>query len=100
MPGRHFSLTPRLSTFIDRQVGSGRHQNASEVVREALRRYEDTLLEEKARVSGIRAAIRDGRDDIARGDYTLVESEADEARLRTELTGRPLGKRLAAASRG
>jgi len=25
MAGRNFSLTPRLSLFVDRQVGSGRH---------------------------------------------------------------------------
>ncbi len=41
MSGRDFSLTPRLSGFIDKAVRSGRHPNASEVVREASRRYED-----------------------------------------------------------
>ncbi len=93
MAGRNFSLTPRLSTFIDRQVGSGRHQNASEVVREALRRYQAALAEDTARIAAIRAAIREGREDIARGDYTLVEAEDDDARLYAELTGRRSAKR-------
>jgi antitoxin ParD1/3/4 len=88
MAGRNFSLTPRLSNFVDRQVGSGLHQNASEVVREALRRYEATLSEDEARVAAIQAAIQDGREDIARGDYTLLETAEDDARLYAELTGR------------
>jgi len=101
MAGRNFSLTPHLSLFVDRQVGSGRHQNASEVVREALRRYEASLVEEKARIAAIRAAIREGREDIARGDYTLVETADDTARLYAELTGhRPEKRRAPTASRG
>lgn len=101
MTGRNFSLTPRLSTFIDRQVGSGRHQNASEVVREALRRYEDALSDERARIAAIRAAIREGREDIARGDYTLVDTEDDIARLFADLTGRRSAKRQSSrAARG
>jgi len=87
MAGRNFSLTPRLSLFVDRQVGSGRHQNASEVVREALRRYEAILLEDKARIAEMRAAIREGREDIARGDFTLVETDDDADQLYAELTG-------------
>jgi|HubBroStandDraft_4_1064222.scaffolds.fasta_scaffold2393466_1 antitoxin ParD1/3/4 len=89
MAGRNFSLTPRLSLFVDRQVGSGRHQNASEVVREALRRYEAVLVEEKARIIAIR------------GDYTLVESANDEAQLYTDPAGRaPTKRHVHAASRG
>jgi antitoxin ParD1/3/4 len=99
--GRNFSLTPRLSLFVDRQVGSGRHQNASEVVREALRRYEVALVEEKTRITAIRAAIREGREDIARGDYTSVETANDEAQLHAELTGRrPARRHTHATSRG
>ena len=89
MAGRNFSLTPRLSLFVDRQVGSGRHQNASEVVREALRRYEASLVEEKARITAIR------------GDYALVETAADDAQVYAELTGRQsvTGREIAERSR-
>ena len=98
MAGRNFSLTPRLSLFVDRQVGSGRHQNASEVVREALRRYEASLAEEKARIAAIRTAIREGREDIARGDYTLVETADDAEQLYAALAGRRPAKRNAHAT--
>lgn len=100
MAGRNFSLTPHLSQFVNRQVGSGRHQNASEVVREALRRYESVLAEETARVAAIRAAIREGRADIAQGDHTLIATPADEAALLADLTGHPAPKRKPAATRG
>ncbi len=79
---------PHLSRFVDRQVGSGRHQTASEVVREALRRYEATLSQDEARVAAIQTAIQEGRADIARGDFTLVETAEDAAGLYAALTGR------------
>lgn len=40
MAARSVELTEHLSRFVDEQVRCGRHQNVSEVVREALRRYE------------------------------------------------------------
>ena len=88
MAGRNFSLTPHLSSFADRLVGSGRHQTASKVVREALRRYEASLSQDEARVTAIRTVIQEGRADIVRGDFTLVETADDNARLYAELTGR------------
>ena len=36
------SLTPELEKFVNTKVGSGRHNSASEVVREALRLLEET----------------------------------------------------------
>jgi len=72
MSGRNFSLTPHLSEFITSEVDSGRHQNASEVVREALRRYEDDVLVERANLAAIEAVAREGIAAIERGDYTLV----------------------------
>lgn len=47
MSGRNVSLTPRLNRFVDGQVETGRHQNASEVIREALRRYEEEIDAER-----------------------------------------------------
>lgn len=41
---RNVSLTPELEQFVSARVATGRYQNASEVVRAALR-----LLEEKER---------------------------------------------------
>jgi antitoxin ParD1/3/4 len=96
MAGRNFSLTPHLSGFVDNQVGSGRHQTASEVVREALRRYETALREDEARIAAIRSAIEQGPADIARGAYTAVTTAEDEAQLCAERTERAPTQRAAA----
>lgn len=72
MSGRNFSLTDHLSDFIDKEVTSGRHQNASEVVREALRRYEDDLSAEQASLAVIDKIAAVGIAAIERGDYTFV----------------------------
>lgn len=77
MSGRDFSLTPQLSAFIDRQVDDGRHRNASEVVREALRRYADDLEAERASLAA-----------IGRGDYRLVEGGEGSRALLDELNRR------------
>lgn len=88
MTGRNFSLTEHLSHFIDAQVTSGRHQNASEVVREALRRYEHELQLEAAQIDAIRELVKEGRDAKARGDFVTVRGPADAAKLYEQMTGR------------
>lgn len=81
MGGRNFSLTTHLSEFIDAAVKSGRHQNSSEVVREALRRYQDDIKAEEASVAAIWAVADEGIAAIERGDFTLVRDEEDSRRL-------------------
>lgn len=88
MPGRNVNLTEHLSGFVDEQVHSGRHQNASEVVREALRRYEDSLAAERERVEAIRAVIREGREALARGDFAAIDGPEDTEALLSRLTRR------------
>ena len=64
MPTRNVNLTEHLACFIDQQVHSGSYQNASEVVREALRRFEADLGAERGHteaVRAIRAAVEQGR---------------------------------------
>ncbi|MFI4986314.1 MAG: type II toxin-antitoxin system ParD family antitoxin [Alphaproteobacteria bacterium] len=94
MGGRNFSLTRHLSEFINRQVTTGRHQSASEVVREALRRYEDDIAAERASLAAIRAVAEEGIAAIERGEYTLVEGAVGSRALLSRLNDR------AAASAG
>jgi len=84
--GRNISLTEHLNRFIDSQVETGRHQNASEVVREALRRYERELAEDDARVEALRAIAAEGRKAIAAGDYTSLRSADDIRALIADLS--------------
>jgi len=60
------SLTPELEAMIRQQVESGRYNNASEVVREALR-----LLDEHQRVQHLRSLLAVGLEQAQRGE--LVE---------------------------
>jgi antitoxin ParD1/3/4 len=88
MSGRNFSLTDRLSGFIDREVTSGRHQNASEVVREALRRYEDDIAAEKASLVAIEKIADKGISAIESGDFTHINGPDGSRALLDRLNAR------------
>ncbi len=88
MAGRNVRLTDQLARFVDRQVKAGRHQSVSEVVREALRRYESELAAEQACIQMIREIARDGREAIARGDFALIDSAEARNALFRRATGR------------
>jgi antitoxin ParD1/3/4 len=57
MPTRNVNLTEELDRFVVKRVESGRYENASEVVRAALRALEQKEEEERAKVVALRAAI-------------------------------------------
>jgi antitoxin ParD1/3/4 len=73
MPARNINLTARLAEFVDASVESGRFQNASEVVREALRLLEERQQEHALKLEALRAAIRVGLDDAASGRTLTLE---------------------------
>ena len=60
MPTRNVNLTDELDRFVLEKVASGRYENASEVVRAALRTLgrEEELHE--AKLASLRAAIDEG----------------------------------------
>ena len=74
--GRNFSLTDRHQQFVDAQVSAGRHASGSEVVREALRRYEDDIRHEQAHVDYLNKLAEQGEAAYARGDFVRVERDA------------------------
>lgn len=71
----NFSLTPSLEQFVRDQAASGDYNNASEVVREALRLFKRVEEERAAKMAHLRAAIHEGDDAITRGDSTAVASD-------------------------
>lgn len=95
MSGRNFSLTERLSGFVDAQVQSGRHQNASEVVREALRRYEDDILAEQAALAAIEKVAEEGIAAIENGDFTVVSGRDGSRALLDRLNDRAAARAAA-----
>ncbi|MGA3001601.1 MAG: type II toxin-antitoxin system ParD family antitoxin [Acetobacteraceae bacterium] len=70
--GRNFSLTEHQRRFVSDQVVNGRHASGSEVIREALRRYEDDVLREQARLAALNRQAEKGEAAYARGDYTTL----------------------------
>jgi antitoxin ParD1/3/4 len=60
MPTRNVSLTAELDRFVSARVKSGRYENASEVVRAALRTLERDEQEQRAKLKALKAAIDAG----------------------------------------
>jgi antitoxin ParD1/3/4 len=62
----HINLTPEMENYLQSKVGTGFYNNASEVVRDAIRRMwaEDEKLEK------LRAAVQIGEEQLERGEGT------------------------------
>ena len=75
--GRNFSLTEHQQRFVSEQVANGRHASGSEVIREAIRRYEDDILREQARLAALNKLAEEGEAAYARGEYTRLSSRED-----------------------
>ena len=60
MPTRNVNLTKELDRFVLTKVESGRYENASEVVRAALRILEREEQQYEAKLAALRAAIDEG----------------------------------------
>jgi antitoxin ParD1/3/4 len=60
MPTRNVNLTDELDRFVSAKIESGRYENASEVVRAALRSLERDEQQHEAKLAALRAAIDEG----------------------------------------
>ena len=74
----HVSLTAELESRIKAKVESGLYNNASEVIREALRfmeTHEDWIHEVK--MARLREQLKAGTDQLDRGEGIVIESKAE-----------------------
>ena len=71
------SLTPSLEQFVRDRAESGDYNNASEVVREAIRLLKRTEERRALKMERLRAAIRDGDEALARGEFTDLNSDQE-----------------------
>lgn len=69
MPTRNVVLTEHQAQLIDTLVGSGRYQNASEIMREGLRMVERREADDAAKLEILRLAARVGTDALERGAF-------------------------------
>jgi len=71
----HINLSPEIEQYLQLKVGTGFYSNASEVVRDAIRR----MWEEDEKLEKLRAAIRQGEEQIERGEgITYSASQLDK----------------------
>jgi antitoxin ParD1/3/4 len=78
----HISLTPELESRIKSKVRSGLYNNASEVIREALRfmdTHEDWIHEIK--LARLREQLNVGIAQLNRGEGIAIESKANLDKL-------------------
>jgi len=82
----HISLTETLEAFVREKVESGRYNNASEVVREALRLMESLDEVRRIKLERLREAVHIGDLQASRGEYSSRSIDdiiaANEARVR------------------
>jgi antitoxin ParD1/3/4 len=83
MPTRNVNLTNELDHFVRAKVDSGRYENASEVVRAALRTLERDEREYEAKLAAMRTAIDEGdASGVAKGDVFAQVRKAIKKRAR------------------
>jgi antitoxin ParD1/3/4 len=70
------SLGDVFEDYVRKLVNSGRYNNASEVVREALRLKMQADEEQAARLEALRRDIAEARAQVRRGDVVETSAEA------------------------
>jgi antitoxin ParD1/3/4 len=75
----NISLTPKLEDFVKSKVKTGDYNNASEVVREALRVLQERDAERKVQLGALKRLIREGEES---GEPVLWDPESIKAKAR------------------
>ncbi len=87
------SLTPQLEKLVQEKVASGRYNSASEVVREALRLFEDKERLRRLRFEKLKKQVAAGLEALDQGEYIGLDSKGLERHMEdVKVRGR---KRLA-----
>lgn len=66
----HVNLSPEMEGFIKNKVASGFYGNATEVIRDAIRR----MQAEEGRIAAWRTAIKQGDDQLERGEGVAYDA--------------------------
>jgi len=95
MPTRNVVLTAHHENLIEALVGTGRYQNASEVLREGLRLIEEREACEAAKLKALQEMAYVGFSDLDQGRYRDLQD--DELEDFIAGLGRHAGHRVRAA---
>ena len=77
----HVSLTPKLEELVRGKVESGLYNNASEVVREALRLMQEHDEVRRLKLERLREELAKGEADLAAGRATVLAGDDELAEL-------------------
>lgn len=84
MPAMNISITPELLKIVQDKVASGRYNNASEVIREAIRNMEvnEQLLYE-LKLERLKQKLAPSLEEIERGEFYefSIDSLIDEPQV-------------------
>jgi antitoxin ParD1/3/4 len=75
MPTQNVNLPEHLAQFIRDRVGSGRYQNASEVVRAGLRLLEQFEAEGELRLQALKRAADESFSALDRGESSTFTTD-------------------------
>ncbi len=81
----HINLTPQLEEYVQQKVATGDYNNASEVMREALRLLKERDQIREAKLRDLRAAIEEG---VNSGDPIPLDVEKIIREAREERAAR------------
>jgi antitoxin ParD1/3/4 len=73
----HLSLTPKLEKYVKAKIDNGLYNNASEVVREALRLMQEHEALRRLKRERLKKAIAKGEADLANGRFTDIKDDDD-----------------------
>jgi antitoxin ParD1/3/4 len=81
MPTRNINLTPEQDAFVEEMVRSGKYQNASEAMRDALRALQQRHKADELKLELLRIQIAAGLDALERGGFIEVNDADLDAAL-------------------
>ena len=95
MPTQNVNITDAQSEFIRQCVESGDYNNASELVREALRLLKVQKDEQQVRIEYLRGELQEAYDARERGEYIDLHGKEGIGMLRGEMRSLRGRERLA-----
>jgi antitoxin ParD1/3/4 len=79
VPTRNVNLTAEQDAFVEEAVRTGRYQNASEAVRDAVRGLQLRHQQDELKLAVLQAHVEAGAAALERGQFTQVEDADLEA---------------------
>ncbi len=83
------TLPADMAQMIRNQVATGAYSSNSEVIREAMRLWQDRRIEKEQRLDAIRAKIKEAADDPQRITDAELTRHFDDRLVEAEKNGTP-----------